>query len=119
VGDDIYTTNVKRLKIGIERKASNSILIKLNQIGTLTETLETMDMARKAGWSNIISHRSGETEDAFIADLSVATGSGQIKTGAPCRSERVVKYNRILQIEEDLGLGSVFAGREVYSHLKG
>ncbi len=119
VGDDLYTTNISRLQKGIELKASNSILIKLNQIGTLSETLETISMASKAGWSKIISHRSGETEDHFIADLAVATGAGQIKTGAPCRSERVVKYNRLLQIEEEMGAKALFTGKEVFSHLKG
>jgi enolase len=119
VGDDLYTTNISRLQKGIELKASNSILIKLNQIGTLSETLETISMADKAGWSKIISHRSGETEDNFIADFAVASGAGQIKTGAPCRSERVVKYNRLLQIEEELGANALFAGKKVFSHLKG
>ena len=119
VGDDLYTTNISRLQKGIELKASNSILIKLNQIGTLSETLETISMASKAGWSKIISHRSGETEDHFIADLAVATGAGQIKTGSPCRSERVVKYNRLLQIEEEMGAKALFTGKEVFSHLKG
>ncbi len=111
VGDDLYTTNVNRLKQGIDLKASNSILIKLNQIGTLTETLAAIEMARKAGWTAIISHRSGETEDTTIADLSVAVNSGQIKTGAPCRSERVAKYNRLLKIERELGTKSKFPGR--------
>jgi len=103
VGDDLYTTNVNRLKQGIDLKASNSILIKLNQIGTLTETLAAIEMARKAGWTAIISHRSGETEDTTIADLSVAVNSGQIKTGAPCRCERVAKCNRLLKIVRGLG----------------
>ena len=103
VGDDIFVTNVVRLRHGIEGGIANSILIKLNQIGTLTETLETMATARRAGYSTVISHRSGETEDTFIADLAVATGAGQIKTGAPSRSERVAKYNRLLQIEEEVG----------------
>jgi len=111
VGDDLYTTNVKRLKQGINLKASNSILIKLNQIGTLTETLAAIEMARKAGWTAVISHRSGETEDTTIADLSVAVNSGQIKTGAPCRSERVAKYNRLLKIEQELGTKAKFPGR--------
>jgi enolase len=113
VGDDLYTTNVKRLKKGIDMKASNSILIKVNQIGTLTETLAAIDMARKAGWTAVISHRSGETEDTTIADLSVAENSGQIKTGAPCRSERVAKYNRLLKIEEELGSKAKYLGRKV------
>ena len=111
VGDDLYTTNVKRIKEGIDKKASNSVLIKLNQIGTLTETLAAIDMARKAGWTTVISHRSGETEDTTIADLAVATNSGQIKTGAPCRSERVAKYNRLLKIEAELGKAARYPGR--------
>jgi enolase len=110
VGDDLYVTNVTRLKKGIDLDASNSILIKLNQIGTLTETLEAIDMARKVNWTTIVSHRSGETEDSFIADLSVAVNAGMIKTGAPCRSERVVKYNRLLQIEQELKQKAVFGG---------
>ncbi|MDD5311866.1 MAG: phosphopyruvate hydratase [Dehalococcoidia bacterium] len=111
VGDDLYTTNVKRLKQGIDSKASNSILIKINQIGTLTETFAAIDMARKAGWTAVISHRSGETEDTAIADLAVAVNSGQIKTGAPCRSERVAKYNRLLKIEAELGNNAKYPGR--------
>jgi enolase len=103
VGDDIFVTNAMRLRRGIERGVANSILIKVNQIGTLTETLETMAAAREAGYTTVISHRSGETEDTFIADLAVATGAGQIKTGAPSRSERVAKYNRLLRIEEEVG----------------
>ncbi len=103
VGDDLLVTNVERLETAIEKKACNAILIKLNQIGTLTETLEAIRMADKAGFKSVISHRSGETEDTTIADLAVATGAGQIKTGAPCRSDRVAKYNRLLRIEEELG----------------
>lgn len=103
VGDDLFVTNVQRLKLGIERRVANSILIKLNQIGTLTETLDTMSMAHRAGYTTVISHRSGETEDSTIADLAVATNSGQIKTGAPCRGERTAKYNQLLRIEEELG----------------
>jgi enolase len=114
VGDDLYTTNIERLQQGITRKASNSILIKLNQIGTLTETLAAITMARKAGWTVIISHRSGETEDSFIADLAVATDAGMIKTGAPCRSERVAKYNRLLMIEEELGASARYAGKKAF-----
>jgi enolase len=114
VGDDIYTTNVQRLKRGIEEKASNSILIKVNQIGTLTETMDAIEMAGKAKWTTVISHRSGETEDTFIADLAVAVNSGQIKTGAPCRSERVAKYNRLLEIERELGSGVKYAGRDAF-----
>lgn len=114
VGDDLYTTNVKRLQQGINMNASNSILIKVNQIGTLTETIAAIDMARKAGWTAVISHRSGETEDTTIADLAVAMNSGQIKTGAPCRSERVAKYNRLLKIEEELGKQARYPGREAF-----
>ena len=112
VGDDLYTTNVQRLKKGIDIKSSNSILIKVNQIGTLTETLAAIDMARKAGWTSVISHRSGETEDTTISDLAVAMNSGQIKTGAPCRSERVAKYNRLLKIENELGQKAKYPGRK-------
>ncbi|HSS60087.1 MAG TPA: phosphopyruvate hydratase [Candidatus Limnocylindrales bacterium] len=111
VGDDLFVTNVARLREGIERGVANSILIKVNQIGTLTETLDAIDLARTAGYSAVISHRSGETEDTTIADLAVATGAGMIKTGAPARSERVAKYNRLLQIEAELGEAAVYAGR--------
>jgi len=110
VGDDLFVTNVERLKLGIERKVANSILIKLNQIGTLTETLDCIELARKNGYSAVISHRSGETEDATIADLAVATSAGQIKTGAPCRTDRVAKYNQLLRIEEELGDEAVYPG---------
>ena len=111
VGDDIFVTNPRILQEGIERGIANSILIKLNQIGTLTETLDTIAIARDAGYRAVISHRSGETEDSFIADLAVATGVGQIKTGAPARSERVAKYNQLLRIEEQLGDAAQYAGR--------
>ena len=111
VGDDLLVTNVERLARAIDVRAANSILIKLNQIGTLSETLDAVRMAREAGWTAVISHRSGETEDTFIADLAVATGSGQIKTGAPARSDRVAKYNRLLRIEEALGDSAVWPGR--------
>ena len=114
VGDDIFVTNVVRLRHGIEEGIANSILIKVNQIGTLTETLETMATARRAGYSTVVSHRSGETEDTFIADLAVATGAGQIKTGAPSRSERVAKYNRLLQIEEEVGNSAHYPGRAAF-----
>ncbi len=117
VGDDLYTTNKERLSRGIKERASNSILIKLNQIGTLSETLEVMEMAKKAGWTSVVSHRSGETEDTTISDLAVAMNCGQIKTGAPCRSERVAKYNRLLRIEEDLGKKARYAGREAFASL--
>jgi enolase len=117
VGDDLYTTNKERLGRGIAEGSSNSILIKLNQIGTLTETLGVIEMAGKAGWTSVVSHRSGETEDVTISDLVVATGSGQIKSGAPCRSERVAKYNRLLRIEEELGDRARFAGMDAFGKL--
>jgi enolase len=112
VGDDIFVTNPAILRKGIERGIANSILIKLNQIGTVTETLSTIAIAREAGYRAVISHRSGETEDSSIADLTVATGVGQIKTGAPARGERVAKYNQLLRIEEELGDRARYAGRE-------
>jgi len=115
VGDDLYTTNVSRLNEGIRLKASNAILIKLNQIGSLTETIDAIETARKAGFTSIISHRSGETEDITIADLAVASATGLIKTGAPCRSERTAKYNRLLKIEEELGKKASFAGTKAFS----
>jgi enolase len=114
VGDDIFVTNVVRLRRGIETGVANSILVKVNQIGTLTETLETIATARGAGYSTVISHRSGETEDTFIADLAVATGAGQIKTGAPSRSERVAKYNRLLRIEEEVGQTAPYPRRAAF-----
>ena len=110
VGDDLFVTNTARLKKGISQKSANSILIKVNQIGTLTETLEAIDLAKNSGFTSVISHRSGETEDTTIADLAVATRSGQIKTGSLSRSERVAKYNRLLRIEEELGDHARFAG---------
>ncbi len=119
VGDDLYTTNVRRLEQGISQKASNSILIKVNQVGTLSETQAAIRMAKKADWTTVISHRSGETEDPFIADLSVAVNAGLIKTGAPCRSERVVKYNRLLAIEEELGANAHYAGKQAFHNLRG
>ena len=119
VGDDLYTTNTTRIQVGIERKASNAVLIKPNQIGTLTETLKAVSMAKDAGWGTVISHRSGETEDTTIADLAVATSAGQIKSGAPARGERTAKYNRLLRIEEELGDSAVFAGPSVYDFLSG
>jgi enolase len=118
VGDDLYVTNVKRLDQGIRTKASNSILIKLNQIGTLTETMECIKKAQLAGWTAVVSHRSGETEDTTISDLCVALKTGQIKTGAPCRSERTSKYNRLLRIEEDLKDKAEFAGMKAFGNLK-
>lgn len=114
VGDDLFVTNTQRLDRGIRERAGNSILVKLNQIGTLTETFETIDMAHRAGFTAVISHRSGETADTFIADLVVATNAGQIKTGAPSRMDRVEKYNRLLRIEEELGEQAVFAGKQAF-----
>ncbi len=108
VGDDLFVTNTRRIARGIKEKSANAVLIKLNQIGTLTETLEAVQMTHRAGWNAVISHRSGETEDAFIADLAVATGTGQIKTGSLCRSERICKYNQLLRIEEELGEAAEF-----------
>jgi enolase len=113
VGDDIFVTNPERLRLGIERGSANAILIKLNQIGTLTETLETIEIANTAGWRSVISHRSGETEDATIADLVVATNAGQIKTGSLARSDRTSKYNQLIRIEEQLGSAARFAGRTI------
>lgn len=110
VGDDLLVTNTQRIQRGITEKAANSVLVKLNQIGTLTETIDAVEMAHRAGWTSVISHRSGETEDTFIADLAVATGAGQIKTGAPARSERTAKYNRLLHIESMLGPSASYAG---------
>jgi len=114
VGDDLFVTNVERIARGITEKAANSVLIKLNQIGTLTETVNAIQMAFKAGWTAMVSHRSGETVDSFIADLTVAMGTGQLKTGAPCRSERVEKYNQLMRIEEELGDAAVYAGRSAF-----
>jgi enolase len=114
VGDDLFVTNVKRIAKGIEENAANAVLIKLNQIGTLTETVAAIDMARKAGWGAMISHRSGETVDSFIADLTVAMGTGHLKTGAPCRGERLEKYNQLMRIEEELGSDAVYAGRKAF-----
>jgi enolase len=110
VGDDLFVTNPERLQRGIEQHVANSILLKVNQIGTLTETLETIEVARSAGYTTVISHRSGETEDTTIADLAVATNAGQIKTGAPSRTDRVAKYNQLLRIEEELGDRAVYPG---------
>jgi len=114
VGDDIFVTNIKRLERGIKERIGNSILIKLNQIGTLTETLECIEKASKAGYTTVISHRSGETEDTTIADLAVAVNAGQIKSGAPARTERVAKYNQLLRIEEELGRAAIFPGLEAF-----
>ena len=117
VGDDLYVTNTERLIKGIELGASNSILIKVNQIGSLTETMDAIEMAKRAGWTAVVSHRSGETEDSFIADLVVATNAGQIKTGAPCRSDRVAKYNQLLRIEDDLGDSGRYLGLEAFYNI--
>jgi enolase len=114
VGDDLFVTNTERLARGIESGVANAILIKVNQIGTLTETLEAIDMGRSAGYLSVISHRSGETEDTFIADLAVATGAGQIKTGSASRTDRVAKYNQLLRIEQQLGSAAEYPGGAIY-----
>jgi enolase len=114
VGDDLFVTNTARLDRGIREGIANSILIKVNQIGTLTETLEAMQMAASAGYTSVVSHRSGETEDPFIADLVVATGAGQIKTGSASRTDRIAKYNQLLRIEHQLGDSARFAGRGAF-----
>ena len=115
VGDDLFVTNPIRLARGIKEKSANSILIKLNQIGTLTETLDTIDMAHKAGFTAVVSHRSGETEDATIADVVVATGAGQIKTGSMCRTDRIAKYNQLLRIAETVGSSAVYPGMSAFN----
>jgi enolase len=117
VGDDLFVTNTTRLRRGIKEDVANSVLIKLNQIGTLTETLNAIEMARRAGWTAVVSHRSGETEDTTIADVVVAVGCGQIKTGSGCRSERIAKYNQLLRIEEELGEGARFLGLDAFSSI--
>ena len=114
VGDDLFVTNVKRIERGIAENVANAVLIKLNQIGTLTETVAAVQMASKAGWGAMVSHRSGETVDSFIADFTVAMGTGHLKTGAPCRGERVEKYNQLLRIEGELGNEAVYAGRNAF-----
>jgi enolase len=114
IGDDLFVTNVKRIERGIKEKAANAVLIKLNQIGSLTETVAAIEMARQAHWGAMVSHRSGETVDSFIADFTVAMGTGHLKTGAPCRGERVEKYNQLLRIEEELGDSAVYAGRAAF-----
>ena len=114
VGDDLLTTNPKRISKGVAEKCGNAVLVKPNQIGTLTETLTAIDIARSAGWGMVMSHRSGETEDSVIADLAVGTGVGQIKTGAPARGERTAKYNQLIRIEEELGNTATYAGIEIY-----
>ena len=117
VGDDLFVTNTERLERGIAMGVANSILVKLNQIGSLTETLDTIEMAKRAGYTCVISHRSGETEDTTIADIAVAVNAGQIKTGAPARSDRVAKYNRLLRIEEELSDAGVFPGMKAFYQL--
>jgi enolase len=114
VGDDLFVTNVQRIAKGIQENAANAVLIKLNQIGSLTETIAAIEMARKAGWGAMVSHRSGETVDSFIADLTVALGTGHLKTGAPARGERVEKYNQLMRIEEELGDSAIYAGRKAF-----
>jgi len=118
VGDDLFVTNVERLEVGIEEKAANSILIKLNQIGSLTETLDTIELAKTNNFTTVISHRSGETSDTAIADLAVAVNAGQIKTGSICRSERIAKYNQLLRIEEELGESARYIGKDVFFNLR-
>ena len=117
VGDDLLVTNTERIARGIKENAANSVLIKLNQIGTLTETIAAVSMAHTHGWTAVVSHRSGETDDATIADLSVALNTGQIKTGAPCRVDRVAKYNQLLRIEEELGDEAVYGGPALLARL--
>ena len=111
VGDDLFVTNIKRLQKGLDLKTANSILIKLNQIGTLTETLDAIELAKKNGYTAVVSHRSGETEDTTLADVAVAMNAGQIKTGAPCRTDRVAKYNRLLNIEAELGNVAIYPNK--------
>ena len=118
VGDDLFVTNVDRLAEGIKKGVANAILIKVNQIGTLTETFNAIEMAKRAGYTCVISHRSGETEDTTLADIAVAVNAGQIKTGAPARTDRVAKYNQLLRIEEDLGLSARYNGMDVFYNLK-
>ncbi len=119
VGDDMFVTNSERLARGIDTGVANSILVKVNQIGTLTETLDTVTLAMTSGYTAVMSHRSGETEDATIADLAVATGCGQIKAGAPARSDRVAKYNQLLRIEEELGEGAAYPGGRAFARSSG
>ncbi|MDA9261549.1 phosphopyruvate hydratase, partial [bacterium] len=116
VGDDLLVTNPERVATAIESKACNALLLKVNQIGSISEAIEAVRMSKKAGWGVMASHRSGETEDSYIADLAVGLATGQIKTGAPCRSERLSKYNQLLRIEEELGADAVYAG-ESYRHI--
>jgi enolase len=119
VGDDLFVTNVERLQRGIDSRTANAMLVKVNQIGSLTETLDAVELAHRAGFRNMMSHRSGETEDTTIADLAVATNCGQIKTGAPARSDRVAKYNQLLRIEDELGDAARYAGRGAFPRFGG
>ncbi|NUR95462.1 MAG: phosphopyruvate hydratase, partial [Kribbellaceae bacterium] len=119
VGDDLFVTNVERLQRGITEKAANSLLVKVNQIGSLTETLDAVDLAHRSGFTCMMSHRSGETEDTTIADLAVATNCGQIKSGAPARTDRVAKYNQLLRIEEELDDAATYAGRSAFPRFQG
>ena len=118
MGDDLFVTNTERLQRGIEQQAGNAILIKVNQIGTLTETLDAIEMAKRAGYTAVVSHRSGETEDTTIADIAVAMNAGQIKTGAPSRTDRVAKYNQLLRIEEELQEAAIYPGLKAFYNLK-
>ena len=118
VGDDVFVTNPKRLTMGIEQGLANSLLVKVNQIGTLTETLEAVSIAQRAGYTAVMSHRSGETEDTTIADLAVATNCGQIKTGSLARSDRLAKYNQLIRIEEELGASARYAGKAAFGRIK-
>jgi len=118
VGDDLLVTNVERIERAIHEKACNALLCKVNQIGTLTESIAAIEMSQRAGWAAVVSHRSGETEDVTIADLVVAFNTGQIKTGAPVRSDRVAKYNQLLRIEQDLGDVAVYPGKKAFPHLR-
>ena len=118
VGDDLFVTNTERIRKGIRRNAANAVLIKVNQIGTLSETFEAIDMAKKAGYTAVVSHRSGETEDSTIADIAVGLNAGQIKTGSMSRSDRMAKYNQLLRIEEDLGSVAVYPGRAAFYSIK-
>jgi enolase len=118
VGDDLFVTNIERLTRGIESKTANALLVKVNQIGSLTETIDAVNLAHKNNYKSMMSHRSGETEDTTIADLAVALSCGQIKTGAPARSERVAKYNQLLRIEEELGSDTIYAGRSAFPRFK-
>jgi len=118
VGDDLFVTNPKILKEGIQKGIANSILVKLNQIGSLTETLDAIEMAKRAGYTCVISHRSGETEDTTLADLAVAVNAGQIKTGSLCRTDRVAKYNQLLRIEDELDSTALFRGKDVFYNIR-